>query len=241
MILYPAIDLKNGNCVRLFQGNFDKMTNYGNDPIEMAKKWENMGAEYLHVIDLDGARSGVGLNREVIKNIAKILRIPVQTGGGIRKLDDIEEMLSAGIQRVILGTSAVKNREMVMIAIREYGDRIVIGIDAKDGFVAIEGWEDGSDLNAVSFAREMVALHAKTIVYTDIATDGTLEGPNLAAMKEMILLSGADIIASGGVGSIADLIALQKIGAYGAITGKAIYTGTIQLHEAIEALKNETP
>jgi phosphoribosylformimino-5-aminoimidazole carboxamide ribotide isomerase len=237
MMLYPAVDLKDGKCVRLMQGRFDRMTEYGDDPVAMARKWASLGAEALHVVDLDGARSGTAGNREIIKAMAAAVRIPVQTGGGIRTAADVEELLAAGLARVILGTAAVKDRKMVKTMLETYGNRIIIGIDAKDGLVAVEGWESGSGLEAVAFAREMAALGAKTVIYTDIATDGTLAGPNLAAMKEMIDASGLEVIASGGVGSVTDLVALKEIGATGAITGKAIYTGAIDLAEALAVLK----
>ncbi len=237
MMLYPAVDLKDGKCVRLLQGRFDEMTAYGDDPVAMAEKWAALGAEFLHVVDLDGARSGKAGNRTVIKAMAATVRIPVQTGGGVRTEADVEELLSAGLARVILGTSAVRDREMVKRVLARFGDRIVIGIDAKDGYVAIEGWESGSQLEAVAFAREMAALGAKTVIYTDIATDGTLAGPNLPAMREMIEQSGLSVIASGGVGTVADLLALKNLGAAGAITGKAIYTGAIDLPEALAAIR----
>lgn len=237
MKLYPAVDIKDGKCVRLLQGRFDAITEYGDDPVAMAKKWEALGAEYLHVVDLDGARSGKAGNRATIKAMAAAVSIPVQTGGGVRTLADVVELLEAGLTRVILGTSAVRDRAMVKTAVERYGDRIVIGIDAKDGFVAVEGWESGSGLEAVAFAREMALLGAKTVIYTDIATDGTLAGPNLPAMKDMIEKSGMDVIASGGVGTVDDLLALAGIGAAGAITGKAIYTGAIDLAAALKALQ----
>lgn len=237
MILYPAVDIKDGKCVRLLQGRFDAVTEYGDDPVAMARKWEALGAEYLHVVDLDGARSGKAGNRAAIMSMAAAVSIPVQTGGGVRTLADVEALLEAGLARVILGTSAVRDRDMVRTAIGRYGARIVIGIDAKDGFVAVEGWESGSGLEATAFAREMSLLGAKTVIYTDIATDGTLAGPNLPAMREMIEKSGMDVIASGGVGTVDDLVALARIGAAGAITGKAIYTGAIELPAALKALR----
>lgn len=238
MMLYPAVDLKNGKCVRLLQGRFDAITEYGDDPVAMARKWAALGAEALHVVDLDGARSGVAGNREIIKAMAAAVDIPVQTGGGIRTPADVEELFSAGLAKVILGTSAVKNRIMVKEMLERHGSRIVIGIDAKDGFVSVDGWENGSGLEAVAFAREMAGLGAKTVIYTDIATDGTLAGPNLTAMRVMIEQSGMEVIASGGVGTVADLLALKEIGAAGAITGKAIYTGAIDLAEALAVLRD---
>jgi phosphoribosylformimino-5-aminoimidazole carboxamide ribotide isomerase len=237
MTIYPAIDIKDGKCVRLLQGRFDDVTVYGDDPVEMALKWELTGAKALHVVDLDGARSGTSINRQVIGSLAKRLKIPVQTGGGIRAMADIEELLALGVHRVILGTAAVKNPDFVKAALAEYHGHIIIGIDAKDGFVAVDGWEHTSQYTAVDFAGTMQNLGAKTIIYTDIATDGMMKGPNLPLMKEMIQSVHMDVIASGGVSVLADLIHLKKIGAAGAITGKAIYTGSINLSEALESVE----
>lgn len=239
MKLYPAIDIKDGQCVRLLQGRFEDVTSYGNDPIEMAQKWAGTGASWLHVVDLDGARSGKSLNRAIIGQIAKTIQIPVQTGGGVREMNDIEELLSSGVSRVILGTSAVKKPELVKVAVKEYGKHIVIGIDAKDGFVAVDGWESVSQHTAIEFAQEMMRIGVQTIVYTDIATDGMMQGPNLAAMLEMKQAVQMDIIASGGVSSLDDLKALKKIGVAGAITGKAIYTGAIDMVEAVRVIEKE--
>lgn len=236
MIIYPAVDIKGGKCVRLRQGRYDDMTVFGDDPMEMALKWQNAGARYLHTVDLDGARGGSSANRAIIGQIAKRLSIPVQTGGGIRTITDIREVLSLGVARVILGTSAVRNPELVKEAVAEFGDKIAVGIDAKDGMVAIEGWEEVSSFKAVDFALKMQSLGVKTIIYTDIATDGMLAGPNLNAMKEMNDAVSMDVIASGGVGSIADLESLRAVGVAGAITGKAIYTGAIDLAEALKRI-----
>lgn len=196
MRIYPAIDIKDGNCVRLLQGRFSDVTVYGNDPVAMARKWESMGGEFIHVVDLDGALKGHGVNAEIIKNICSAVNVPVQTGGGIRTMEDIEAKLNCGINRVIIGTKAVSNPEFIREAVDKYGDKIVIGIDAKDGRVAVEGWEKSSEFTSVEFAKKMVDLGVKTIVYTDIATDGTLQGPNVAAMKELASSVRADIIAS---------------------------------------------
>jgi len=236
MIIYPAIDIIKGRCVRLLQGRFDSTTVYGDDPIKMAEKWASLGAKWFHTVDLDGAKDGASNNRQIIYEIAKKINIPVQMGGGIRTMEDISNALSSGIERVILGTSAVKNPALVKNAIKEYPGRIAIGIDAKNGKVAIEGWEKASDFTAVEFAKRMEQLGCKIIIYTDIATDGMLKGPNLKAMEEMIKNVSMDVIASGGVSSIEDLLNLRDIGAAGAITGKAIYTGAIDLKEAIEKL-----
>lgn len=238
MRIYPAIDIKDGQCVRLYKGRFDDMTVYGSDPAEMAKKWEAQGGEYIHVVDLDGALKGHGVNAEVIKKICESVNVPVQTGGGIRTMADIEAKLACGIDRVIIGTKAVSDADFVKRAVDKYGDKIVIGIDAKDGMVAVEGWEKTSDFKAVEFAKKMESIGVRTIVYTDIATDGTLAGPNLAAMREMAENVGMDVIASGGVGNIEHIRALVPCGVEGVITGKALYTGSIDLNEAIKAGRN---
>lgn len=232
MRLYPAIDIKDGNCVRLLQGRFSDVTVYGDDPAAMAKKWEDCGGQYIHVVDLDGALKGHGVNAEAIRKICATVHVPVQTGGGIRTMEDIKAKLDCGIQRVIIGTKAVRDSEFVKRAVDTYGDRIVIGIDAKDGMVAIEGWEAVSEFTAVDFAKKMTALGVQTIVYTDIATDGTLGGSNVAAMTEMAAAVPADIIASGGIGSLEHILALKPSGVEGVIVGRALYTGDVDLAEA---------
>lgn len=237
MKIYPAIDIKDGKCVRLFKGQFSDVTVYGDSPAEMAKKWESHGGEFIHVVDLDGALKGHGVNAAKIKEICESVSVPVQTGGGIRTMEDIEAKFACGIDRVIIGTKAVSDSEFVKRAVDAYGSRIVIGIDAKDGMVAIEGWEKTSEFTAVEFAKKMVSLGVGTIVYTDIATDGTLAGPNVAAMAEMAGAAGADIIASGGVGSLEHIKSLVPTGVEGVIVGKALYTDKVNLAEAIKAVK----
>ena len=234
MRIYPAIDIKDGKCVRLLQGRFSDVTVYGDSPAEMAKKWENSGGEFIHVVDLDGALQGRGVNADAIKKICESVKVPVQTGGGIRSMEDIESRLSLGINRVIIGTKAVSDSEFVKRAVDKYREKIVIGIDAKDGMVAVEGWEKTSEFTAVDFAKKMTDIGVQTIVYTDIATDGTLAGPNIAAMKEMASSVTADIIASGGVGSIEHIKALIPTGVEGVIVGRALYTGNVDLKEAIK-------
>ncbi len=235
MLVYPAIDIINGKCVRLVQGSYSEVTVFGDSPVEMALKWESQGAGYLHLVDLDAARSGNTENHEIIKQVARTLKIPVQVGGGIRSLDTIESLLSGGLSRVILGTSAVNDQEMLKTAIKEYNEKIVVGIDAKDGMVAIHGWEKTSDLTAVAFARKVEELGAKTVIYTDIARDGMLKGPNLAAMSEMAKAVGISVIASGGVSCLKDITDLKSTGVSGVIVGKALYTGNLELKAAIEA------
>ena len=237
MKIYPAIDIKDGKCVRLLRGSFDDVTVYGDNPAEMARKWESLGGEYIHVVDLDGALKGHGVNAEAIKEICKTVNVPVQTGGGIRSISDIEAKLECGISRVIIGTKAVSDAEFVKEAVKRYGDKIVIGIDAKDGMVAIEGWEKTSEYQAVEFAKKMEEIGVKTIIYTDIATDGTLMGPNVDAMREMVNNTNMDIIASGGIGNIEHIKALIPTGVEGVITGRALYTGNINLCDAIKAGK----
>jgi len=237
MRLYPAIDIKDRQCVRLLKGNFDDITVYGNDPVAMAKKWEDKGGEFIHVVDLDGALKGRGVNADIIKSICKSVNVPVQTGGGIRTIEDIETMLSCGINRVIIGTKAVSDSEFIKRAVDKYKEKIVIGIDAKDSMVAIEGWEAVSDFTAVDFAKKMCDIGVGTIVYTDIATDGTLKGPNVEAMKEMASAVNADIIASGGIGNISHIESLKDTGVEGVIIGRALYTGDVNLEEALERIK----
>lgn len=236
MRIYPAIDIKDGKCVRLLRGNFNDVTVYGDNPAQMAKKWEDLGGEFIHVVDLDGALKGHGVNAEVIKGICNSVSVPVQTGGGIRTMEDIEAKLACGINRVIIGTKAVSDSEFVKNALKKYGDKIVIGIDAKDGMVAIEGWEKTSEFTAVEFGKKMADLGVKTIIYTDIATDGTLMGPNVAAMAEMVKATGIDIIASGGIGTVGHIKSLIPTGVEGVICGRALYTGDVKLDEAIDAI-----
>ncbi|MCC8168799.1 MAG: 1-(5-phosphoribosyl)-5-[(5-phosphoribosylamino)methylideneamino]imidazole-4-carboxamide isomerase [Oscillospiraceae bacterium] len=237
MRIYPAIDIKDGNCVRLLQGRFSDVTVYGDNPAETAKKWESLGGEFIHVVDLAGALKGHGVNAEAIKKICQSVSVPVQTGGGIRTMEDIEAKLKCGINRVIIGTKAVSDSEFVKRAVDSYGEKIVIGIDAKDGMVAVEGWEKTSDFTAVEFAKKMTGIGVKTIVYTDIATDGTLAGPNVAAMAEMVKSVDADIIASGGVGSLEHIKSLIPTGVEGVIVGRALYTGNVNLKEAVKLTK----
>lgn len=237
MKVYPAIDVQNGKCVRLTQGNFSNMTVYSDDPVDMALKFEQLGAEYLHVIDLDGARTGRPQNIAVISEMAVNLGIPVQLGGGIRSIEMIEIILSKGVQRAILGTSAVKDPNLVKAAVKTFGNNVVVGIDARDGLVAIEGWARTSEFTAVAFAKKMEEIGAKTIIYTDISRDGMLAGPNLKAMEEMAQAVSMEVIASGGVSTLQDIRNLKEIGVQGVIIGKALYTGDINLKEAIELAK----
>lgn len=239
MRLYPAIDLKDGNCVRLLQGDYNEVTVFGNNPGEMAKKWESLGGDLLHIVDLDGAKEGKGINDEAVKDIINNLTIPAELGGGIRSIEDIENKLSLGVSRVILGSAAVKNPELVKEAVAKFGaDKIVVGVDAKSGMVAVEGWLEVSDKEALSFCKELEKIGVTTVIYTDIAKDGMMQGPNIEETKKLVDNTNLNIIASGGVSTLDDLKKLAEIGVEGAIVGKAIYTGAIQLDEAAALFKN---
>ncbi len=235
MLLFPAIDIKNGQCVRLRQGSFQDVLVYSDTPLKIAKQWEAAGASFIHIVDLDGALVGHSVNDEVIKMIVSEIRIPVQVGGGIRTIKDIENKLNLGVERVIIGTKAVKDPGFIKEAIAKFGrERIVIGIDAKDGMVAIEGWEKVSEYTAITLALEMKKYGVNTIVYTDISKDGMLEGPNILHTKELADTTGLNIIASGGVSSLKDLEMLAEQDIYGAIIGKALYENKVDLRKAVE-------
>lgn len=240
MQLYPAIDLKNGKCVRLTQGAFDQVKIYDNNPADIARKWEQQGASYLHLVDLDGALAGHSVNADVIKDIISSVSIPVQIGGGIRTAEAIEQMLNLGVSRVIIGTKAVKSPAFIETVINQFGDdKIVVGVDAKNGLVAIDGWETVSEITALDLCLQMKAYGVKHIVYTDISKDGMLTGPNIAHTSLLTEQTGIDIIASGGVSSMDDLDALSKAGISGAIIGKALYENRFTLADAIQAFQGE--
>ncbi len=240
MQLYPAIDLKDGNCVRLTQGLFEQAKIYSHTPADMAREWENQGATFLHLVDLDGALAGRSVNEPAIRSILKAVSIPVQIGGGIRSRDGVASMLDLGVKRVIIGTKAAKNPEFIGEVVEEFGtDCIVAGIDAKDGKVAIEGWEKLSCLSALDLCKKMKDFGVQHIVYTDISRDGMLTGPNVPATKELTRETGLDIIASGGVSSMEDLRRLYEEGIKGAIIGKALYEKRIDLLEAIRCFETE--
>jgi len=240
MIIFPAIDLRDGKCVRLLRGDFAKETVYSSNPENVALRWVREGAEYLHVVDLDGALAGKPQNTEVIKKILSSVQIPIEVGGGIRTLETIENTLELGVKRVILGSVAVQNRSLVKEACQRYRDRIVVGIDAKDGITVIDGWGVSGGIPAVELAKELASFGLKTIIYTDISRDGTLSGVNIEATSKLAIESGVDIIASGGVKSLEDIHALKKRevdGIVGVIAGKSIYEGTLSLSEAIAAAR----
>ncbi|NHM28283.1 MULTISPECIES: 1-(5-phosphoribosyl)-5-[(5-phosphoribosylamino)methylideneamino]imidazole-4-carboxamide isomerase [Desulfofundulus] len=242
MLIIPAIDLRAGKCVRLVEGRLDRETVYSDDPVAVARLWEDQGARWLHVVDLDGAFTGEPKNWDMIRGILSAVRIPVQVGGGIRDMAVIEQLLELGAARVILGTVAIINPGMVAEACARYGESIVVGIDARNGKVAIEGWGVTAEKNALELAAEMKGLGVKRVVFTDIWRDGTLKGPNLAVVEEVARSTQLKIIASGGVSSLADLRALkamEPLGVEAVIIGKALYAGTINLRDALEIAREE--
>ena len=241
MIIFPAIDLKDGQCVRLVQGKKDHQTVYSDSPGQMALDFQEQGAEYLHVVDLDGAFEGGPRNLKAITEIALTVKIPFQVGGGLRTRADVERLLMIGASRVIIGTRAVHNPIFMEELLQEFGsDRIILGIDARDGMVAVEGWVENSSLDALEYAKAMQKMGVKTAVYTDISKDGLLQGPNLDAIGKMARLSKLKIIASGGVSNIKNILALRSManqGVSGAIIGKALYEDKISLPDAIAAAR----
>lgn len=237
MIVIPAIDIKGGKVVRLFQGKFSDITEYGDDPLAMALKWQTMGAKWLHVVDLDGAKDAKMGNKDVVKKIAQRLTIPVEVGGGIRDESTIKDLIVDGkVSRVILGTKAIENREFLKAMIRQYGDKICVSLDCSDGYVASRGWVEKSNVRAVDLAKELEAIGLQWMVYTDIAKDGTLAGPNFEQLETMLgAINKIHLIASGGVSNLDDIKRLASMkGIDAAITGKAIYEGKLDLEEALK-------
>jgi phosphoribosylformimino-5-aminoimidazole carboxamide ribotide isomerase len=243
MIVIPAIDLKEGKCVRLEQGLMEKDTVFNDNPAAQARDWQNQGAELLHIVDLDGAFAGEPKNRDAIEAIVKAITIPAQLGGGIRDIATIEAYLSLGLSRVIIGTAAQRNPELVLEACKKFPGRIVVGIDAKNGMVAVQGWAEVTDITADDLARKFEDCGVTAIIYTDINLDGMLQGPNLEATKALAESVSIPVIASGGVSSLKDienLMAIESSGVTGVITGKAVYSGAIRLCEAIAITKRNT-
>ncbi|WP_342515076.1 1-(5-phosphoribosyl)-5-[(5-phosphoribosylamino)methylideneamino]imidazole-4-carboxamide isomerase [Sporosarcina sp. FSL K6-1522] len=234
MILFPAIDIRGGKCVRLIQGDYDKEIIYNDSPTAMAKEWEEQGAAYIHVVDLDGAKTGDSLNKEAIQAIAGSVSIPVQVGGGIRSMDIVDAHIAAGVSRVIIGTAAIQNQQFLAEAVAKYGDKIAVSIDARNGFVATDGWTETSDVKAVDLLQKLVEIGVQTVVYTDIMKDGMLQGPNLYELEMMNNASSIDIIASGGVSTEEDIAKLRELNMYGAIIGKALYEGKLSLVKLLE-------
>jgi len=237
MIIFPAIDIQQGKVVRLKQGKFDQVTEYSHDPAHAAQRWENEGAEWLHVIDLDGAKNGRVTNWDALERIAKSVKIPIQMGGGIRTEEDVERLLSIGMQRVIFGTRAITDPLALKEMLHQWPEHIAVSIDASNGMVTKLGWTEQTNTDAVSFAKQLEHDGLRCLIYTDIARDGMLTGPNIEALKHMLRAVSVDVIASGGISNIEDiktLLQLESEGLYGAITGRALYEGTLDLKEALD-------
>lgn len=234
MLILPAIDLRDGKCVRLYQGKFEKSEIVGEDPVKVALSFKESGAKYIHMVDLDGALDGKIKNIEAISKVIDTTKIPVELGGGIRDIKTIDMLMKIGISRIILGTAALKDPDFVKVALKKYGEKIAVGIDAKNEKVAVNGWLDVSSVDYIDFAKQMEDMGIKTIIFTDISKDGTLKGPNLDQLFKIQNSVSCRIIASGGIKNIDDLKDISKMDIYGAITGKAIYSGSIDLKEAIE-------
>ena len=240
MRLFPAIDLKEGNAVRLLQGRMEDSTVYSANPVDLAKEFESQGAEYLHIVDLNGAFTGKPVNDEIIRQIVGSVSVKIQVGGGIRTMERITELLELGVERVILGTIAVKKPDLVAEAVQRYGKRVIVGIDAKDGLVAVQGWAETTEMRAIDLGKAMKVMGVQSVVFTDIARDGMLQGPNIESTVQMARETDLSIIASGGISTLADLRnlqaeALKGVSIEGAITGKALYSGAFTLTEALEA------
>ena len=234
--IIPAIDIRGGKCVRLFQGDYDRETVYGEDPVAMARRWQEEGATRLHVVDLDGARDGVPVNLDLISRLTAAIAIPVQVGGGIRLRETLVRLLDAGVQRGILGSVAAAEPELTAALFQEFGEQVVLGLDAREGRVAVHGWRDSTGRDSVDFALAMEQAGARRIIYTDIARDGTLEGPSLESTRRLAEALKIPVIASGGVGSPGDITAaaaLEPVGVEGIIVGRALYTGDVSLRDVL--------
>jgi len=237
MLIIPAIDLRGGKVVRLFQGKFNCQKIYSCDPVKVAKHWARQGAKFLHIVDLDGASSGVSKNLDVLEKIIAEVGMPFEFGGGIRSIQAISKLLKLGAQRVVLGTKAATDLEFLKQAWKKFGERIIVSIDAKDGLVLIKGWNRPASKGALDFAKELKKIGFKQLIYTDISKDGTLAGPNILAIKELLKATGLNVIASGGVSGLKDLLKLNKLkkqGLSGVIIGKALYEGRFTLVEALK-------
>lgn len=234
MIILPAIDLKMGKCVRLYKGDFNKTEIVAENPMDTALMFKECGAEYIHIVDLDGALKGKGINLDIVCELIKKVNIPIEFGGGVRDIDTIDYLIDIGVSRIILGTAALNNEKLVREAIKKYHDKIAVGIDAKNGYVAVEGWLNLSNVNYIDFAKKMESIGVKNIIFTDISRDGTLNGPNFDALLKLKENINSNITASGGIKDLNDLKKLKEFNIYGAIVGKAIYSNNIDLKEAIK-------
>ena len=237
MLIFPAIDLYEGKAVRLYKGDYEQMTVYSDSPIELVEDFVEQGAKHLHLIDLEGAKTGQTKNLELIRDIRALSPLFTQVGGGIRSMDVVDAYLSAGVDRVILGTAAVTDPVFLEEAIKEFGDKIAVGADIKNGYIAISGWTESSGIDAFSFCRRMQDLGVKTLICTDISRDGAMQGTNRNLYRTLSKRHDMNIIASGGVSSIEDIRALREMELYGAVIGRAYYTGAIKISEALEVAK----
>jgi phosphoribosylformimino-5-aminoimidazole carboxamide ribotide isomerase len=236
-MLYPAIDIRGGRCVRLIEGDFARETAYDADPADAARRWVAAGADWLHVVDLDGAVEGMPVNRDAVQRIREAVDVPMQLGGGLRTLGNLENAFSIGIDRAILGTVALRDPELVISAVSRWGDRIAVALDARDGRLATDGWIGQTEARAVDVAQKLANARVRHFIFTDISRDGTLTGPNLETLSDLVHAVDADVIASGGMSSIGDIEAAANVGASGAIIGRALYDGRIDLAEAITATR----
>ena len=237
MQIFPAIDLYDKKAVRLYQGDYKQMTIYSENPVEVALKFKELGSSNIHLVDLEGAKDGTTPNIDVIKAIKRESNLFCEIGGGIRSMETIDKYIKAGLDRVILGTIAVENEEFLIEAVKKYGERIAVGVDIKDGFVAVKGWLEKSKLDAFDFCKKLQDIGVKTIICTDISKDGAMKGPNVELYKKLSENFSFDVMASGGVSCLDDLLSLASINLYGAIVGKAYYVGAVDLKEAIEVTK----
>ena len=239
MIIFPAIDIKDGRCVRLTQGKFDQVSIYNDNPAEVARLWESMGAQYIHLVDLDGAKDGSPASRDMVKSVIDAVDIPVQVGGGIRSLERADQLIELGARRIILGTAAVNDRELTQAVAERYPGRTAVSVDAVNGMAAVNGWAKVSDTDVLDICTFMQEIGINTLIYTDILMDGMLKGPNFGEYERLMRETSLDIIASGGVTTKEDIERLAKMGIYGAIVGKALYDEKIDLKEAIRCSRNE--
>lgn len=233
MIIYPAIDIRGGHAVRLVEGDYDRETVFDNDPLDAALRWQADGAEWIHIVDLDGARDGVRANTEAIRRIREHVTCPIQLGGGLRSMEDLAEVAALGIDRMVIGSAAVTNPDLVREAVAQFGDRIAVGLDARDGMLATHGWQSQSDVSAIEAGVRFAEMGVQHLVFTDIGRDGKLEGPNIEALEQMDNEVNASIIASGGIASLEDVRRIGEVGAAGVIIGAALYHRKFALAEAI--------
>jgi phosphoribosylformimino-5-aminoimidazole carboxamide ribotide isomerase len=239
MIIFPAIDILNNKCVRLVQGDFEKSKIYSDNPIDMGKKWIEKGCGFLHVVNLNGADGAGDINDNTISQMVETLDVPIQLGGGIRDFNAIDKYIKMGINRVILGTAAIENKEFLKEAVDKYGEKIVVSVDSRNGFVATKGWRNITEKNSIDFSMELEKMGVSTVVFTDILKDGLLKGPNFEIYKTLGEKTNLNVIASGGVSTIEDIIKLSNMNMYGSIMGKALYEERVSLEEVIECLQKE--